>query len=1700
MNASGACVALAVLFVVVLVSALGARRATESFYDEAAPYWAGYVEYERDPDVRRLATEFTEAARYKRVSSLDVVVYPGALHIRWSSTGGEGRLYLFVDERWERVYLDSGDVVRDGLAVGEHSVVVAVYNDETGPDEPHDYRSWEGEVPCHPGHEADARGVCEPLPCPVENHMYHEMTKSGACVPADPVRCVPGWEADGSECVEVPCPDTADNKKQRRGDGGACEPEEECSDGYVPLEGDHGKGCVRADGACPMVNMMVYERHTDPSRPGDLGVCLPADPPRCVGGHVPLDGQFANGCVPFDYPCLPVDHRNRRRLVFEAPGGGVPGQCVPDDSCADGRVPLDGDIEKGCVPGDTPCDPVDDRLYARGGDGVCRPLDECAGDMHWVTDPTGRESCRSDGDACDAFPEDARGQVLEWRANPYSGLRALTPPGGLVCVATEECADENRGFYWPDLHTVAGPCKAFDTACEEGRPPGDSRAYVWTRDSVSRAECEPSVPLGGRCPSPNPGVIYTFQRSATGVDCLPSACRDPETVPVEGDLSRGCVKTDTCLPVDNVSHSRGPDGFCRSDGECKADGYHPLDGDIEKGCVTDDEPCDPVDNRAYRRVRGECRETASCVAGYVPLDGVVSRGCVPASTPCDPIHGGNFVRRERHPVWGHCEESDECVSGEYVFDRTRTECRPRDPDCPVSAFNKIQVPDRYGDCVTKVPFECAPGYVKDYTGQYCLDASLASPPASRTSTTPAEYVPRCEAGEHAHNGSCFSVGEWCDWGTNGDLYITAAGACEDLRCAPGFEKRGGACVMEEEEEEEGGGAGGAARAYLPDYSVVAGLGEDEYVDQEPLAAVSAFNEEQCARFCSEDPACRAFTYYTSGGIGSTNRNCALLDPAGPTFKAGSHAWKRHRTRVLKGVAWSKRPPPLVVDGLTAAASGTTLVVSYSLGNPGGGGTPYLEVTGQARRTLTATSGSGSEEYAGLAKSSTYDVRLYVVEDGETVSERTASATVCPAGDGHAECREPLAIASLTASARGTTLVVGYSFANAPAGSGSAFLDVSGQETRPVAKTSTGAEYAGLAKKTTYDVRLYVIRGGETVSERTASATVCPDGDAHTDCAPAAATVDSLSASAAGTEVTVSYSFGNAGGAGTAYLDVTGQPRRTVSKSPASGSEKYSGLERGRAYSVKLFVQRGGSETSKREASVTVCPEGDAHPDCAPATRFLDLYSEIGGLGDNEWIDMPPLGGAVCPNGTACTSEGVVAASSEEECAQKCSEADGCRAFTFYKRGGYFSTGKRCKLMDPDSAHFQTGTNPANTYASWVLKGVDWTKRPPPPPPPPPPTLNPDSHSKIGMPHSYVTQGYASFAVIGELPDRNVMLIRSKPNSNPTVMLYNPGSTELTRVEDSGMSTFLSERDFAMGPEKRVLMAERRDFSSDTSFKMWDIGSKRWVPWKAYESARPLADMEGLKEEYGEYVNLAVSDTHQTKDKTWLLTKKKESTRRSMWKSSTLKAYWWSNAVGGSWREGWTQTLGYDGKAMVASSSGALVVVYRRFNNSRDNGMKLYITNQKKYPYALGGVGTGTKWDAAIAKDDVYVKWGGNLRRIRVVGKKYDMALLIPEGEIESLTPPESGEYSLEPSGQKMYLKFARNVYRHDGGTRFAKVADLGPSAYGTYATYARDGECWLAPNDRFDHLVRAPAKPGEDDAVACASGLVETNGKCEFPS
>eukprot|EP00951_Prasinocladus_malaysianus_P011586 scaffold85638_cov11-Prasinocladus_malaysianus.AAC.1 len=97
-----------------------------------------------------------------------------------------------------------------------------------------------------------------------------------------------------------------------------------------------------------------------------------------------------------------------------------------------------------------------------------------------------------------------------------------------------------------------------------------------------------------------------------------------------------------------------------------------------------------------------------------------------------------------------------------------------------------------------------------------------------------------------------------------------------------------------------------------------------------------------------------------------------------------------------------------------------------------------------------------------------------------------------------------------------------------------------------------------------------------------------------------------------------------------------------------------------------------------------------------------------GLGANTYITAVPMGpDPVQQDDGGYDSEGVVQASCAAECARNCEEREGCKAFTFYETGGYYQTGKRCKLMSADEKYYTTADVSSKTFSSWLRDGHEW---------------------------------------------------------------------------------------------------------------------------------------------------------------------------------------------------------------------------------------------------------------------------------------------------------------------------------------------------------------------------------------------------------
>eukprot|EP00873_Tetraselmis_striata_P033784 jgi/Tetstr1/454048/TSEL_040967.t1 len=492
----------------------------------------------------------------------------------------------------------------------------------------------------------------------------------------------------------------------------------------------------------------------------------------CLDHHVNKDGNISNGCIPVDSPCDPENN-----IVRRLDGDGF---CVVTKDCVPGYVPLargpEREIVGGCVTVDYPCDPpydIDRTVLNRRTENGCVPSIWCIDDNHvWEDGDIQNRRCVHISEPCD--PE----------SDPATG-RLIARDGDGTCRPIEACVP---GRQWAVDPGGGGGCRTDGEICSA--PPGDQRPHLWQGVAQGRAACLPEARVGDACGGPHRSVRYEYkQLPAGGLQCQPAACADATHVPRDGDWAQGCVARDSCDHV--VS-----------------------------------------DFVVLRNDEGLCVETPRCRGDLVPLNGDAALGCVPRTTPCE--ERGNFVGQVRNSQ-GICVNSDRCVSDEYVFSRDRTECRPRNPDCPPTADHRVQAADEFGDCLPKSPLECVASHVPSGDGEACVDktAPCEYDPAetkfihqARDATGACVDSDRCVSDEYVFSRDrteCRPRNPACPPGADNKVRAANAfGECvpkSPLECvAPHVPSASGAACLPpvaeeaEEEQEEGGGSGGGGAA------------------------------------------------------------------------------------------------------------------------------------------------------------------------------------------------------------------------------------------------------------------------------------------------------------------------------------------------------------------------------------------------------------------------------------------------------------------------------------------------------------------------------------------------------------------------------------------------------------------------------------------------------------------------------------------------------------------------------------------------------------------------------------------------------------------------------------------------------------------------------------------------------------------------
>jgi hypothetical protein len=97
------------------------------------------------------------------------------------------------------------------------------------------------------------------------------------------------------------------------------------------------------------------------------------------------------------------------------------------------------------------------------------------------------------------------------------------------------------------------------------------------------------------------------------------------------------------------------------------------------------------------------------------------------------------------------------------------------------------------------------------------------------------------------------------------------------------------------------------------------------------------------------------------------------------------------------------------------------------------------------------------------------------------------------------------------------------------------------------------------------------------------------------------------------------------------------------------------------------------------------------------------YRQI--AGGQTYLLEPPVGKTTCNTAqTHCTSEGVVTASSLEDCAEKCTTDPRCRVFSYYKQGTYHDNpGANCKLMAASNNSYNTDVKAGREIETWARR-------------------------------------------------------------------------------------------------------------------------------------------------------------------------------------------------------------------------------------------------------------------------------------------------------------------------------------------------------------------------------------------------------------
>ena len=255
--------------------------------------------------------------------------------------------------------------------------------------------------------------------------------------------------------------------------------------------------------------------------------------------------------------------------------------------------------------------------------------------------------------------------------------------------------------------------------------------------------------------------------------------------------------------------------------------------------------------------------------------------------------------------------------------------------------------------------------------------------------------------------------------------------------------------------------------------------------------------------------------------------------------------------------------------------------------------------------------------------------------------------------------------------------------------------------------------------------------------------------------------------------------------------------------------------------VKIFWEDVG-ECTDGETGACNTADADAGP-CAPDASVSDKYERIA-VADDEFITMFPLGGFRELPGGQFESTGVVDAECAVQCSRECDARPGCQAFTFYESGGgYYETGRRCKLMQPDSSGtFQVGKNPDRRFSSWKRTDIQWERERPPPCESP----VPDGYLQLDLPsNTYLeTEPLGGASCSGSLCDSDGVVAAECSAECARICDDTDGCRAFTFYEDGGGYHATGRRCKLMSPGTG---APETDTSSRKTFSTWKQVEFEW---------------------------------------------------------------------------------------------------------------------------------------------------------------------------------------------------------------------------------------------------------------------------------